>query len=119
MEILYIVILGLVLFGIPELLRAKKQKYEYPEIPAPEQVVHRPPVQCEGKGKSAPADTEEGKSLEWADAEDTVHPPITVSVPEAETDPWRGKLNLPQVINGVIFAEILRPPRAKRPLYPR
>lgn len=119
MEILYIVILGLVLFGIPELLRSKKQKYEYPEISDPEEAMHRPPVQYQGKAKVAPADAEEGKSLEWADVKDTIPSPVTVPVHETETNPWSGKLNLPQVINGVMFAEILQPPRAKRPFYRR
>lgn len=116
MEILYIVILGLVLFGVPELLRPKKQKYEYPEIPDPEQAMHRPPAQVlKGKVKYAPEDTEEGKSLEWADAGVTMPPPVTVSAYEPEANPWRGKLNLSHIVNGVMFAEIIQPPRAKRP----
>ncbi len=33
-----------------------------------------------------------------------------------ESAAWRGKLNEEMLVNGVIFAEILQPPRAYRPL---
>ncbi len=34
---------------------------------------------------------------------------------EKEVSPWEGKLNESVILNGVIFAEILQPPRAYRP----
>ncbi|WP_143005907.1 hypothetical protein [Sporolituus thermophilus] len=43
-----------------------------------------------------------------------VHVPALTKAPE--TSPWEGKLNNALLVNGVIFAEILQPPRAKRPL---
>ncbi|AJQ27232.1 hypothetical protein [Pelosinus fermentans] len=38
---------------------------------------------------------------------------------EEETLPWQGKLTENVVVNGVIFAEILQPPRAYRPFVRR
>lgn len=119
MDILYLVVFGLLLFGIPELMRSKKRKYEYPEIPDPEQMMHRPPLTYQGKAKYAYADpdTGEGKSMEWDETSDadSVATPVAVLTQMAEANPWNGKLTLPQVLNGVVFSEILQPPRAKRP----
>lgn len=38
---------------------------------------------------------------------------------EEETSVWQGKLTEESVMNGVIFAEILQPPRAYRPFIKR
>lgn len=38
-----------------------------------------------------------------------------VSRVEDEKSAWRGKLDQNMIVNGVIFAEILQPPRAYRP----
>ncbi|MDF2635178.1 MAG: hypothetical protein K0R78_2052 [Pelosinus sp.] len=45
----------------------------------------------------------------------------TESIPAIaeEISPWRGKLTENVVINGVIFAEVLQPPRAYRPFVRR
>ena len=47
-------------------------------------------------------------------------PPVRTNVPnvsrmEDEKSAWRGKLDSNMIVNGVIFAEILQPPRAYRP----
>jgi hypothetical protein len=38
-----------------------------------------------------------------------------VAVAVAEPRPWDGKLDQAAVVNGIIFAEIIQPPRCKRP----
>lgn len=123
MESLIVIILGLLLFVIPELFRSKKQKYEYPEIPDPEQEMHRPPIYYESEGVNAshgPNETTEGVSLEWEKQmfKHKVEMPAAVDIPPQleEENPWTGQLRLPSVVNGVIFAEIMQPPRAKRPV---
>jgi hypothetical protein len=42
-----------------------------------------------------------------------------IPIIEEETSVWQGKLTEERVINGVIFAEILQPPRAYRPFIRR
>lgn len=123
MEFIFVVVLALLLFGIPELLRSKRTKYEYPEIPDPEQEMQRMPPHYEVRRvrdlyKEADG---EGISLEWEGQTgkgDSLAPAAAdASVHAVEkTNPWSGHLNLPSIVNGVIFAEILQPPRAKRPL---
>lgn len=121
MELLAIVIFALLLFAIPEMFRAKKQKYEYPELPEPEQGLQRTPLYYEGEGVSAEHSfqntTTEGVSQEWAGQTAHAMPGVVnLAAQAAEENPWSGQLDLPKIVNGVIFAEILQPPRAKRPV---
>jgi hypothetical protein len=120
MEWIFVIVLGLLLFAIPELLRSKnKRKYEYPEIPDPEQQMYRRPLSYEGEGvgREALKETTEGKRMEWENPGQVVGPVLVGVSPHVEEgNPWNGQLCLPRVVNGVIFAEILQPPRAKRPV---
>lgn len=107
MELKYLLILMVLLYLVPELLRRRKpKKYEYPDIP--ERVPKAPVI------NSAPIIFEEPKKP-------TIKTPIAmppaVHMPAIrEESPWQGKINLSVVQNGYIFSEILQPPRAYRPI---
>lgn len=51
-------------------------------------------------------------------AHSTLSPAVS-SPPPSETKVWSGKMDANAVINGVIFAEIVQPPRAYRPFVRR
>jgi hypothetical protein len=117
------VVLGLLvlLYIVPELLRPKRQQYEYPELPDLETTRTPPPFTYEGEGVSMEhsrfADTGKAdgraKSLKL---QSTMPEEIAVPLVVADVDPWVGHLSSHDITNGVIFAEILQPPRSKRPL---
>lgn len=120
MEWISLVVLVLLIFAIPELLRSRnKRKYEYPEIPDPEPKMHRRPIYYEGEGIGMEGleNTTEGKSMEWENTDKVISPVLAgVSSRVEDENPWNGRLSMHHVVNGVIFAEIVQPPRAKRPV---
>lgn len=108
MDFVIIVIVMLVLYVVPELLRKRRpQKYEYPDIPQPVQV--KMPSEMSLQNKTEVKHHEGVKP--------TFVMPPEVSIPSVqEKSPWQGKFNNTVLYNGIIFAEILQPPRARRPM---
>ena len=126
MDTLLPLLLMLLLYLIPELLKKRKQPkdYEYPDIP--EKVP--PPVVLKPKSaemSSKPADQSVPEfagniAKAWAmPQKSVVAMPAPVVIPHTtEPDsPWQGKLSPQLVQNGFVFAEIIQPPRAYRPLW--
>lgn len=66
---------------------------------------------------------EKGSTYVTSDPEVELPPVLTnvqsISHVEEEKTAWRGKLDQKTIVNGVIFAEILQPPRAYRPFVRR
>lgn len=132
MELIIWLVLMAVFYLVPELLkrRRKPEEYEYPEIPdrvpPPEAKAPAPPP----KVKPAPAATTPKAVYlppvaaaptspgAFVAMDDTLHhlgqEPKTAAVVTAEHNPWRGDLDQASVLNGVIYAEILQPPKALR-----
>lgn len=108
MELKYLLILMLLLYLVPELLRKRKpKKYEYPDIPeripktpiiTPDPIVFTELQKPAIKTPPAPMPP-------------AVHMPVIT-----EKSPWQGKITLGVIQNGYIFSEILQPPRAYRPI---
>lgn len=112
--------------------RDKDEKYEYPEIPdqAPADVKlppagARPPRSRQPAAVKAPPATDivlppaasAFAAKPAAPAGEHTAPPL--AAPADVTDglsPWTGALNENLVVNGIIFAEIIQPPRSKRPM---
>jgi hypothetical protein len=124
MSLLTVLILLVLLYVVPELFRSKNQKYEYPDIPDDNPVPTMDRYNYEGEGISLERryyDSGEGicaMRVQKPNPPPKTAMPSEVRVPEytEAENPWVGRLDLPHVVNGVIFAEILQPPRAKRPL---
>lgn len=121
MDILIPLLLLFIMYVIPELLKRRKQpkEYKYPDIPAKvPQTAEMKPKHIESKKKPQFVSDELPKSAA-IHQKPAVSMPVQVVVPhsvEAES-PWQGKLS-PQIVqNGLIFAEILQPPRAYRPIW--
>lgn len=106
----------LLLYIVPELFKRRPKKYEYPEIPQPV-----PESAPEPEAKPA---TVSNKGLTWALPQpmakgsmpmSEVAPPMQVYHMQETGDNWQGSLSHASIINGLIFAEVLQPPRALRP----
>ena len=120
MDILIPLLILFIMYVIPELLKRRKQpkEYKYPDIPDKvTQPAEMKPKHVESK-KKPQLDYDLPKNVA-IHQKPTVAMPVQVVVPhsvEAES-PWQGKLS-PQIVqNGLIFAEILQPPRAYRPIW--
>lgn len=118
MDILIPLILLAVLYLVPELLRRRKPKeYKYPEIPnAP-----NPPAKLP-KAEAPLAFSEKTKSTGFAvkPQENNVGKkpsPVTTNDATAANTPFH--LDNTALVNGVIWSEILQPPRAYRPMWQR
>ncbi|MDR3565199.1 MAG: hypothetical protein P4N59_27700 [Negativicutes bacterium] len=117
-----ILILMAVFYLVPELLKRRRPKtYEYPEIPDQVPLPERVP-------SSAPGRIRENPAVQLAEAKTDIEPPRphirppetpVATVAMEEYSPWQVKLDQTTVISGIIYAEILQPPRAMRPLRPR
>ncbi len=133
-DIIVPLILMAIFYILPEILKKKRrqEEYKYPEIPgeAPAPVETRPlPPPAPARGPVPdivlpPADEERFRPV-------VVHrppepnpkpvepnyvpkePPAAAAI--AESRPWDGRLDQTAVVNGIIFAEIIQPPRCKRP----
>lgn len=122
------VILMLIFYLVPEILKKKRRReeYKYPEIP--DEVPPPPPAPARVPVPDIvlpPADDERPRPA-------VVHRPpephpkpvepnyvpteMPAAAPVAEARPWDGRLDQATVVNGIIFAEIIQPPRCKRPL---
>lgn len=124
MDSLIPLLLILLLYFVPELLKRRKnpKEYEYPDIPAkvPQPAEVKP---VENKTKPHTAPVTDYVAVPAFTGNVAVKPamvmPDPVDVPHIveSVSPWQGKLSQEIVQNGLIFAEILQPPRAYRPLW--
>jgi hypothetical protein len=125
MELIFWVIGLILLYLVPELLKKRRtpQEYKYPEIP--DSVP--PPVIKPKYEVILPQLPEETVSfITESPVATTAYAPTLSIAPKMalatnnEGSAWDGKLTSSAVLNGVIFAEILQPPKALRNAkYPR
>lgn len=125
MDILIPILIMLVVYVIPELLKRRKQpkEYEYPDIPEkvpkpqPAEIKHKQP-QIKKPPVLQPLNYDSPNSA-TSHHKPTVSMPAPVVVPQTieAVSSWQGKLSPHVVQNGLIFAEILQPPRAYRPIW--
>ena len=113
MDYLLILVLLAFLYLVPELLRRNRQprRHEYPEIPLPAPRPRPRPANVEDAGAYQAPVLPPVRALEFV-----MPPVVNMGNPLEEPSTWRGKFDSAALINGIIFAEILRPPRAYRPL---
>lgn len=124
MDALIPLLLMLALYLVPELLKKRKnpKEYQYPDVPdrepqpieikpAKSTVKHIPQLIIE------PAVTAFKKTA--GSPQTAVSMPAAVDIPHTvvPVSPWQGKLSQETVKNGLIFSEILQPPRAYRPIW--
>lgn len=122
MDIVIVLIVMAILYIIPELLRGKKPKeYKYPEIPeVPEipKVPKAPPVKLEKASHSYPevviATDKPVNSSNLTIIETMPIPSPACSITESSVPSIN--FNQAELLSGVIWAEVLLPPRAHRPL---
>jgi len=121
------------LYIIPELFKSKKSKeYEYPEIPEipdPTDIPQKP----KPKMQSVPASTNKDLAYQYSKAikaTGSVHlnnyplpPKVSNSEAAAPTqalvekqNEQKAQIDQAVILNGIIWAEVLLPPRAHRPL---
>ena len=116
MELKWLLLVMFILYVVPELFKRRKpKKYEYPEFP-------------EAKPAEQPATVERSPARAFqiisSSFETKLHsdsPGIVTAAPMqlidiGTTNSWNGKLAQHEVINGFIYAEIMLPPRALRPI---
>ncbi|WP_094602896.1 hypothetical protein SPSIL_026130 [Sporomusa silvacetica DSM 10669] len=126
MDTLIPLLLLLVLYLVPELLKRRKKttEYKYPDIP---DKVPQPANMKSAESKAKPIHTPATDFIvetpkTWAASpEPAITMPASVNVPHM-TDagsPWQGKLSPQLIQNGLIFSEIIQPPRAYRPIWRR
>lgn len=125
MDTLIPLLLMLLLYLIPELLKRRKQpkEYKYPDIPdkipLPVEMKSKP-VEIKAKQVQPALNTAQHTSENSEISQKptvTMPPPVTVPHTTETGSPWQGKLS-PQIVqNGLIFAEIIQPPRAYRPIW--
>lgn len=126
MDIVIVLIVMAILYIIPELLRGKKPKeYKYPDIPeAPEipKVPEVPPAKLEKASHSYPkAAITTDKPVIPLNYTVTEKKGDTLTVPSpvcavTESSVPSISFNQADLRNGIIWAELLLPPRAHRPL---
>ena len=126
MDSLIPLLLLLVLYLVPELLKRRKnpKEYEYPDIPdkLPKPAESKT-FEIKAKPISTPVPDASIKTPKtWAHApKPAMAMPAPVHVPHMTdaASPWQGKLSPHMVQNGLIFSEIIQPPRAYRPIWRR
>ncbi|MEN6566662.1 MAG: hypothetical protein ABFC57_10185 [Veillonellales bacterium] len=124
MELLIVVVLLAILYLVPELLRRRKSpaEYKYPDIPAKTPPTKKDHRQQPAQRVPALQDTYQQTVMPAAEQASQINQaavmPLEVSKPFflPGSSAWQGKLDRNAVINGVIFSEILQPPRAYRPV---
>lgn len=110
MDIIIPILLMLVLYLVPELLRrGKPKKYEYPEIPEPAPPADMPSV--------PPAKV--SKPVALPAYPEVVIPQAAVSPASADKTGVAPRLSVERnmLLQAVIYSEILQKPRAYRPIY--
>lgn len=146
-DIIVPLVLMVLFYLVPEILKKKRrqEEYKYPEIPdrVPPPMPDRVPPPMENRPVPPPAAERRPDVVPPPAAEERPRPAAVVHRPPephalppephyipmeavaapvaAVTEPqaWDGRLNQAAVVNGIIFAEIIQPPRCKRPLRPR
>ncbi|QDR80940.1 hypothetical protein SPTER_22830 [Sporomusa termitida] len=119
-------LLLLVMYLLPELLKRRKQPkdYEYPDIPEKvPQPVDIEPLQT--KDTYTPPATDyltEPVPKTWVTPPKPLplsSAPPAVNIPDftEPVSPWDGRVTPQMVQNGLIFSEIIQPPRAYRPIW--
>lgn len=124
MDAIIPLLIMLVLYLVPELLKRRRnpKEYKYPDIPEkfPTPADVKIP-EIKAKPIIIPVTpTAEPPQATWSAPPKPVMPaPVNVPSMNDSISPWHGKLSPQLVQNGLIFAEILQPPRAYRPLLRR
>lgn len=124
MDALIPLLLMLALYLLPELLKKRKKpkEYQYPDIPdrEPQPIEIKPP---KSTFKHIPQliiePTVAALKKSTGSPQTAVTMPAVVDMPHTiePVSPWQGKLSLQTVKNGLVFSEILQPPRAYRPIW--
>ncbi|HEY3424289.1 MAG TPA: hypothetical protein VGL27_05795 [Negativicutes bacterium] len=111
MEIVIPLLLMVVFYLVPELLRRRRpQDYQYPKIPE-----QTPPGQI--KMHQEKLVYQEPLPVKKTTSQHSVTPAVVKDPTDGQEQPaWQGKIDNSMLVNGVIFSEILRPPRAYRPM---
>lgn len=113
MDIIWPLILMLVIYLVPELLKKRRnpKDYKYPEVPpCPEDKSFTENNEvCETFVKHTTLDENTAYQLNQQ--------AIQLTVVKAEPQPWDGQLDNNLIVNGFIFSQILEPPRAYNPLW--
>lgn len=108
MDFFTIAIIMAIIYLLPELLRKRKPKeYKYPEIPE-----NAPPSPMAAVPESTVAES----PVHISHSVPPTVSQITYAAPGDidNKNGWSGNLNESLVVNGIIFAEIVSPPLAKR-----
>jgi len=113
MDFLLIVILMVVLYIVPELLKRRRrpERYEYPDIPPV-----LPPSGMKAKPEAEPEEIAESKLWTGHITTDAETDVAAKTKTTEEAPILQGRFTQDGLINGFIFAEIIRPPRAYRPM---
>jgi len=124
MDALIPLLLMLALYLVPELLKKRKnpKEYQYPDLPdrEPQSIEIKP---AKGTFKHIPQLITEpavaALKKTAGSPQTVVSMPAAVNMPHTiePVPPWQGKLSPQTVKNGLIFSEILQPPRAYRPIW--
>jgi len=115
MDFLLIVILMAVFYIVPELLRRRRrpERYEYPDIPLPAPSTELKAEQIEAEPEEFPA----GKLWTGQEAVSAEASAVSRTTTTEEAPILQGRFTQEALINGFVFAEIIRPPRAYRPMH--
>lgn len=107
MDFFTIIVIMVILYLVPELLRKRKPKeYKYPEVPEKKW----PPIT-----ETYPEHTvEPSPNISHIMQPEPANIVSTNATNSASINTWQGNLDSSMVVNGFIFAEILSPPLAKR-----
>ena len=146
-DIIVPLILMAIFYLLLEILKRKRrqEEYKYPEIPGevPPPVETRPPAEERRPAERPlpqpaparvpmpdivlpPADEERPRPVFVHRPPEPNPKPVEPNYMPKETPvaaaadeacPWDGRLDQAAVVNGIIFAEIIQPPRCKRPLH--
>ncbi|MBP2653861.1 MAG: hypothetical protein H6Q73_1430 [Firmicutes bacterium] len=112
MDIVWVIIFMVVFYLVPLLLKSRQpKKYEYPDVPrrvpppggTPQTEVKSPEVLTTGLGQLPDRQVVQTPIL-----------PTEIPVSIDNSACWQGKLSQEVVLNGIVFAEILKPPKALR-----
>ena len=115
MDFILIVILMAILYIVPEVLKSKRkpERYQYPDIPLPAPQ----PAKIEPEPPVMAAEELSTRTVLWTgQVTMATEPPISKKKTGEETPSLQSVISQEALINGVIFAEIIRPPRAYRPM---
>ena len=145
-DIIVPLILLAIFYLVPEILKRKRRQaeYKYPEIPdqvpppmetraptpgrvppeqrrleerpvrVPASDVGRPPASDERPRPAASAAVFQQSEVQIAAVDMSAAAKVSSAMSEA--GPWDGQLTQEAVVNGIIFAEVIQPPRCKRPM---